>query len=55
MAVIHARPRLASQAPNVSITIINIDHEAFIMTIIIIIRLRIIASNARRAISKCCR
>lgn len=25
------------------------------MTIIIIIRLRIIASNARRAISKCCR
>lgn len=55
MAVIHASPRLASHAPNVNKTIINISQFEPIITMIINISLKTITSKAKRAINKCCR
>lgn len=52
IAVMHARPRLASQAPNVRIMITNISQVLLVSAISIRIRLRIIDSRAKRVISK---
>ena len=48
----HARPRLASQAPNDSRVIINISHEVLVRAVVINTRLRIITSRLRRAIRR---
>lgn len=55
MATKQARPRLASQAPNVNITIEIINSEEFIRIIneaIIRVKVKIIASNTKSAINK---
>lgn len=55
IVVMHANPKLASHAPKVSITMISIDQEILITTKSIRTKLKIIASSASKAISKCCR
>lgn len=52
IAVIHARPKLASHAPKVKMTITNINHDKLVIMVNIIIKPRIIASNASRVIKR---